>query len=106
MQADYQNNVKSLLMTLVYGVTTPLGVAIGIFMHSSFNPNSVDSLLVEGIFTSSSGGILIYTSLVELLAPEITSSPDFRKLSFGKQFILFFAVWSGAASMSIIGKFA
>lgn len=45
---------------------TPIGVGIGIGVHSGYNPNSGAALLSIGILDSISAGILIYAGLVEM----------------------------------------
>ncbi len=106
VEAEFTSNLLSLALTLVYGVTTPLGIAIGIAIHSTYNPNSPEALLTQGIFDSLSAGILIYTALVELITPEITNSRPFRNQTRSKQFLQFMALYLGAAVMAIIGRFA
>lgn len=106
IEAQFESAIKSVLMTLIYGITTPLGICIGIAIHSSFNPNSVEGLLSIGIVDSFSAGVLIYTALVEFLTPEITNSVSFRQNPVWKQLILFGSVYLGVTVMAIIGKFA
>lgn len=106
IEAKYNSTVKSVLMAMIYGVTTPLGIAIGIAIRSSYNGNSSGALLVNGIFDSISAGILIYTAIVEFLTPEITNSGTFREWNLGKKIVGFIAVYAGAAAMAIIGKYA
>ena len=50
---------------LLFGVTTPLGIAVGLGVKSTYNPGSVIASIVSGILDSVSAGILIYTGLVE-----------------------------------------
>ena len=61
------------LMAFFFSITTPLGIAIGIGIASSYKENSPTALLVEGIFDSTSAGILIYMSLVDLIATDFLS---------------------------------
>jgi len=56
-QSVFQNKFLIFLLSAVYGVTTPLGVAIGMGIRNSYNANSASSLLVEGIFDSVSAGV-------------------------------------------------
>ncbi|KAG8680592.1 high-affinity Zn(2+) transporter zrt1, partial [Ceratobasidium sp. 395] len=49
----------------LYGCTTPIGIAAGLGIRSSYNPGSATSSIVGGIFDSLSAGILLYTGLVE-----------------------------------------
>ncbi|CAI5472510.1 unnamed protein product [Closterium sp. Yama58-4] len=61
--------LKTLCMGLLFAFTTPLGVAIGLAVHSSYNSNSQAALATEGAFNAVSAGILIYNGLVDLLVP-------------------------------------
>jgi solute carrier family 39 (zinc transporter), member 1/2/3 len=51
---------------LLYGITTPVGIAAGLGVRSTYNPGSTTALIVSGIMDSLSAGILIYTGLVEV----------------------------------------
>jgi zinc transporter 1/2/3 len=58
------------LMGIGYGLSTPIAIAIGLGVRTTFNPNSQTTLIVNGVFDSLSAGILIYTGLVEVMAHE------------------------------------
>ncbi|KAL8158573.1 hypothetical protein V2J09_000110 [Rumex salicifolius] len=91
-------------MAVFFCLTTPLGVAIGIVVEESYDENSPKSLIVQGIFDSIAGGILIYMALVGLLAadfmsPRMQSSP---MLQLGANvFVLL-----GAGCMSVLAIWA
>jgi zinc transporter 1/2/3 len=53
---------------------TPIGIAIGMGVHASYNPNSGASLLSIGILDSISAGILIYGGIVECLYHDVSFS--------------------------------
>ena len=93
-----------ILMAFFFSVTTPLGIAIGIGIASSYRENSPTALLVEGIFDSTSAGILIYMSLVDLIAADFLS----RRLqtNFKLQLYSYAALFCGAGSMSLLGYWA
>jgi len=62
----------AIFMITFFALTTPVGIGIGIGIHSkTYNPKSIASLLVNGIFDSVSGGILIYVALVNLITAEM-----------------------------------
>ena len=100
--------LKAMLMVLFFAVTTPIGVAIGIGIHSgTYNPKSVASLLVNGILDSLSAGILIYVALVNLIAAEISvNAPDFIGLKKRLKFLYFLALYLGAGAMAVVGRWA
>ena len=51
---------------VLYGITTPIGIAIGLGVRSSYNPISTTASIVSGVLDSLSAGVLVYTGLVEV----------------------------------------
>ena len=51
---------------LLYGITTPIGIAAGLGVRTTYNPGSTTASIVSGILDAFSSGILIYTGLVEV----------------------------------------
>jgi zinc transporter 1/2/3 len=91
---------------LLYGISTPIGLAIGLGVRSSYNPGSATASIVSGIMDSLSSGILLYTGLVELLAHEFLFNPVMQKAS-NRQIVFASAfVVSGAGIMALLGKWA
>lgn len=52
---------------ILYGFTTPVGIAIGLGIRSTYNPGSTTASIISGTLDSLSSGILIYTGLVEVI---------------------------------------
>lgn len=50
-------------MAVIFAVTTPVGVAIGIGIQSSYNADSLANLIVSGIFDSISTGMPLFPTL-------------------------------------------
>ena len=50
----------------LYGLTTPLGIAVGLGVRTLYNPDSTTASIVSGTLDSLSSGILVYTGLVEV----------------------------------------
>jgi solute carrier family 39 (zinc transporter), member 1/2/3 len=90
----------------LYGVTTPISVAIGLAVRTSFAPGSNSTLLINGIFDSISAGILLYTGLVELMAHEFMFNQEMRKASMGLVLGAFGCMCLGAGLMALLGKWA
>lgn len=63
--ADRYNYIP-FVAAIVYGLSTPLGIAIGLGVRTSYNPGSTTASIVSGVMDSLSAGILIYTGLVEV----------------------------------------
>ncbi|KAF9437112.1 high-affinity Zn(2+) transporter zrt1 [Entomortierella beljakovae] len=94
------------VLALIFSLTTPIGVAIGIGISNTYSANSKSSLLVEGIFDSVSTGIMLYMGYVNLLAIEFNLNGELRKESKKVKSMCFIALWLGAAVMAVIGRFA
>ncbi|KAL6247081.1 hypothetical protein RBB50_006389 [Rhinocladiella similis] len=88
-----------------YGLTTPIAIAIGLSLRTTYNSNSYTANVVSGLLDAISAGILIYTGLVELMARDFLFSPDRtnndRKLAF-----MIISMLLGAGIMSLLGKWA
>eukprot|EP00128_Syssomonas_multiformis_P002379 Colp12_sorted_trinity150504_noHs@6901 len=106
LHAGFSTFSKCLTMALGYAMSTSLGVVIGIGVHETFDENSTQSLLTEGIFESVSAGVLIYTGLVELLAQQFTHSKHFRGQARSTQILGFASLYLGAAVMGFLGRYA
>lgn len=100
------NSWKKFAAALLYPVTTPVGIAVGIGIRRTFNSNAFRAILVQGIFDSLSAGILFYNGYVELMAFEMNRNAVFRAHNAPRKIALFVAVYLGAAVMAIIGLWA
>lgn len=93
------------VLCMAYGLTTPIAVAVGLGVRTTYNPGSFTANVVSGVLDSISAGILIYTGLVELLARDFLFDPnrtrDNKKLTF-----MVVSVLLGAALMALLGKWA
>ncbi len=88
-----------------YGLTTPIAIAIGLGLRTTYNSGSYTANVVSGVLDSMSAGILIYTGLVELLARDFLFNPlrtrNNRQLAF-----MMASVFLGAGLMALLGKWA
>jgi zinc transporter 1/2/3 len=89
-----------------YGLTTPIAIAIGLGVRTTFTPGSQRTMIVNGVFDSISAGILIYTGLVELMAHEFMFNPEMRKSSIWMMLSAFGCMCLGASLMALLGKWA
>ncbi|KAJ5050652.1 uncharacterized protein L3040_002527 [Drepanopeziza brunnea f. sp. 'multigermtubi'] len=89
-----------------FGITTPIAIAIGLGVRSSFKPESPETLVIQGVFDSISAGILIYTGLVELMAHEFMFSVEMRKSSMKMVLFAYGCMCMGAGLMAVLGKWA
>jgi zinc transporter 1/2/3 len=94
------------LLSVWFAISTPLGIALGIGIRSTYNGESVTALVVQGIFDSCSAGILLYTAMVQLMSAELNANKSFRESTKHNQVVQFLALWLGAAAMAVVGKWA
>ena len=55
LQASFRSWAYA-VMAFIFTITTPVGIAIGIGVQSTYNANSVTALVVSGVFDSVSTG--------------------------------------------------
>jgi zinc transporter 1/2/3 len=91
---------------LLYGITTPIGIAIGLGVRTTYNPNSTTASIVSGILDSLSAGVLVYTGLVELLAHEFLFNKEMMTSSPGKICYAIFTMCLGCGIMALLGRWA
>ncbi|RPA79858.1 Zinc/iron permease [Ascobolus immersus RN42] len=101
-----QDTWQPWLMALAYGLTTPIGQAIGLGLQKAYDPNSEVGLVLVGSMNAVSSGLLLYAGLVELLAEDFLSDESWVELRGKRRVIGAFCVLFGAAGMSLIGAWA
>ena len=88
-----------------YGLTTPIAIAVGLGVRTTYNAGSFTANVVSGVLDSTSAGILLYTGFVELIARDFLFNPDRpdddRKLAF-----MVVTLFLGAGIMALLGKWA
>ncbi|BDA43961.1 Fe(2+) transport protein 1 [Coccomyxa sp. Obi] len=100
------SRLKYGLMAAAFILITPIGIAIGLGISSSFNSNSRAALASEGAFNSISAGILIHTALVGLLHPMFTEQQGHPPLKgWLMPFAMIFAL-AGCGAMCVIAIWA
>lgn len=103
VQAEYKSRAAA-FMGFVFSISSPTGIAVGIGIASTYNGNSPTALIVEGLFDSMSSGILIYMSLVDLIAADFRSDKMLRNPKL--QFQCYSALFLGAGAMSLVANWA
>ncbi|KAI1455818.1 Zinc/iron permease [Annulohypoxylon moriforme] len=101
-----RSSVRPWLMVLAYGLTTPIGQAIGLAVHRMYDPLSQTGLLMVGIMNAISSGLLLFAGLVQLLAEDFLTEKSYKSLSGRKRRNAGLAVLAGAMLMAIVGAFA
>ncbi|KAJ3996316.1 ZIP-like iron-zinc transporter [Lentinula boryana] len=91
---------------LLYGITTPVGIAAGMGVRTTYNPDSTTASIVSGVMDSLSAGILIYTGMVELLAHEFLFSREMQTSSNARLARCVGTMLLGCGLMALLGKWA
>lgn len=99
-------SVKPWLMALAYGTTTPIGQAIGLAIHTLYDPASQTGLLTVGFMNAISSGLLLFAGLVELLAEDFLSDESYVTLQGKRRLQACASVVCGALLMALVGAWA
>ena len=95
------------VLSLAYSLTTPVAIAIGLGVRKSYPPGSRTALITTGVFDAVCAGVLIYNSLVELMAYDFMYSREFSgDKGMGRMLTAFFFLSVGGFAMALIGKWA
>jgi zinc transporter 1/2/3 len=97
---------KPWLMALAYGTTTPIGQAIGLAIHTLYDPASEAGLLTVGFMNAISSGLLLFAGLVELLAEDFLSDESYVTLRGKRRLQACASVVAGALLMALVGAWA
>ncbi|EME84103.1 uncharacterized protein MYCFIDRAFT_133333 [Pseudocercospora fijiensis CIRAD86] len=103
----FPKHLKSMpyLLCAAYGLTTPIAIAVGLGLRTTYNSASPTANIVSGVLDSISAGILLYTGFVELLARDFLFNPD--RTDDDKQLtFMIISVLLGAGIMALLGKWA
>jgi len=91
---------------VLYGLTTPLGIAVGLGVRDTYNPGSTTASIVSGVLDALSAGILMYTGFVELLAHEFLFNKEMMNGSNGKLIYALTCMLLGTGLMALLGRWA
>ncbi|CZT19227.1 related to ZIP family zinc transporter [Ramularia collo-cygni] len=97
---------KPWLMSLMYGITTPVGQALGLGLQGFYDPMSMGGLLMVGIVNAVSCGLLMYAGLVQLLAEDFLSEESYVELFGRRRLLACGSVVGGAMLMALVGVWA
>ncbi|KAG2289202.1 hypothetical protein Bca52824_048806 [Brassica carinata] len=92
------------IMSTFFAVTTPIGIVVGMGISDTYDESSPTALIVQGVLNAASAGILIYMSLVDLLAADFMH-PKMQS-NTGLQIMAHIALLLGAGLMSLLAKWA
>ncbi|KAL1204809.1 Zinc transporter 1 [Cardamine amara subsp. amara] len=97
---------STVIMAAFFSVMAPVGIGIGMGMSSGlgYKKDSKEAIMVEGMLNAASAGILIYMSLVDLLAPDFMNPRLLSNLWL--HLAAFLSLLLGSASMSLLAIWA
>lgn len=93
------------LFALAYGLTTPVSIAIGIGVRTSYEGDGYVATLVTGVLDALSAGILLYTGMVELIGRDFIFNAKRTRNIWVLTFQILCFLW-GAGLMALLGKWA
>lgn len=93
------------LFALAYGLCTPIAIAIGIGVRTSYAGDGYKATLITGVLDSISAGILLYTGMVELIGRDFMFNPRRTRNIWVLTLQLFCFLW-GVGLMALLGKWA
>lgn len=85
-----------------YGLTTPLAIAVGLGVRTSYPPGSSIAIITRGIFDSFCAGVLIYSGIVEMMAHEFLFCDEFKGTP-GRQYLAYLLMCAGVGLMALLG---
>ncbi|KAG1767024.1 ZIP-like iron-zinc transporter [Suillus placidus] len=106
LQLPPKYNYVAICGALLYGITTPIGIAAGLGVQNTYNPGSTTASIVSGVLDSLSAGILLYTGLVELLAHEFIFNKEMITGSNGHVAYAVSCMLLGCGIMAFLGRWA
>jgi zinc transporter 1/2/3 len=93
---------NEIVLSTIYSTSAPIGIAIGIGIYTTYDPNSYAASVVSGSFDSVSAGIILYVAYSQMLAVDLPH--DLRHAQgWVRRFVIIAAVWFGASVMAVIG---
>ncbi|KZS99748.1 uncharacterized protein LAESUDRAFT_765234 [Laetiporus sulphureus 93-53] len=87
----------------MFAVTTPVGIAIGLAVFGPGESEGVKLVLLTGVMSALSAGMLIYATCVEMLAGDFVLDPHLWRSSVGRQALALCALLAGVAAMGAVG---
>ncbi|SMY24063.1 unnamed protein product [Zymoseptoria tritici ST99CH_1A5] len=100
------SSLKPWGMAVLYGVTTPIGQAMGLGLQGLYDPMSEGGLLMVGCVNAVSCGLLVYAGLVQLLAEDFLSEKSYVELRGRRRGMACGGVVGGAMLMALVGVWA
>lgn len=95
-------SAKPWILSLGYGVTAPMGIAVGLGVRGHYDPDGEEGLVLVGVFNAISAGLLLYVGLVQLLGEDLVCERSYASLRGWRRLVACFAVVAGALLMALM----
>lgn len=99
--AKYMAILRSTLIVL-FAVTNPVGIVIGLLAFRRGH-DIVEMLLIQGIMSAISAGMLMYAACVEMLAGDFVMDPILWRSEVWKQTLALVSLGAGVVAMALVG---
>ena len=108
--AKFPSHFHEILLSTVFSVAAPIGLAVGVGTYTWLNPGGELFLMVQGTFDGICGGILIYLGYVLLLIDFPVDTKKAMKLVPAEYALhvkvgIYCCIYLGAGLMAYIGKY-
>eukprot|EP00798_Chlamydomonas_sp_ICE-L_P027974 gene27974-8859_t len=100
------SRLKGILMVVAYSLTAPAGVAIGIVVANTYNAETNVAIAVQGTLNCISGGMLLYVSLIQLIAEDFSREDLTNPTSISVKLCTYAALVFGAFCMCLLAEWA
>ncbi|QSL66079.1 hypothetical protein MERGE_003217 [Pneumocystis wakefieldiae] len=100
----HNSKLCSFLFALIYAISTPVSIAIGLLVKGANNLQSSTPVIVSGVLNALSSGILLYTAIADLLAYDFIFRSELRDGKLVKLLYAIFCIILGFAAMAITGR--
>ncbi|KAI0364623.1 Zinc/iron permease [Pilatotrama ljubarskyi] len=91
------------LLAIMFATTTPLGIGIGLAALGGTKSTGPRMMLVQGVMSAISAGMLIYAACVEMLAGDFVMDAHLWRSSVRRQVLALVSLFAGVIAMAAIG---
>lgn len=89
-------------LVILFAITNPAGIAIGLLAFRRGH-DVVEMLLIQGIMSAVSAGMLMYAACVEMLAGDFVMDPILWRSELWKQALALVSLGAGVVAMALVG---
>ena len=98
------DRVAKLLLVLLFCLTTPLGVAIGMGIESHYHEEAESGRLARGILNALVSGNLVYIALVEMIAEDFMAAKVQHNRALKTVMLLSLSVAAAGMAVIVLGE--